>query len=365
MSAETKLPGDVAPTASAYRKPRVTHRARLSDLTKSEGPQRAATAGDTLAGFGEIIADRARLDAYAEALRRVVTPDTIVADLGAGAGILSLLACQFGARRVYAFEASGTAELIREFARDNGFSDRLVVIEEPVVEATLPERAHVLVSDLRGVLLPFMRDLRDLEHARRHHLVDRGQIIPKRCVLSAALIHAPRAFEDRRRVWASAPHGLQIASALRVVDNSWHKHHASTKDLRSEPAPWTTIDCADTTGRAAGRVAWTIEDACQVHGALVWFDADLADGITLSNHPRSERTVHGQAFFPWPRAVDLGRGDRVELELRADPIGSDNAWSWNTEITSSSSRDLGSQFRQSDFAALADVNDFCRSRGRS
>ena len=56
----------------------------------------------SLADYGTMIADRVRLDAHAEALRRVVTPASIVLDVGAGTGVMSLLACKFGARRVYA-----------------------------------------------------------------------------------------------------------------------------------------------------------------------------------------------------------------------------------------------------------------------
>ena len=57
-----------------------------------------------IGGHGVMIADRVRVEAYRQALRRVVTPDSIVIDLGAGTGIFTLLACQLGARHVYAIE---------------------------------------------------------------------------------------------------------------------------------------------------------------------------------------------------------------------------------------------------------------------
>src|SRR5262245_51798593 len=86
--------------------------------------------------YGAMIADRVRFDAHAEALRRVVTPSTVVVDIGAGTGIMSLLACKFGARRVYAVEPSPAVQLLVEAARDNGYADRIVVLQQRSNEVT-------------------------------------------------------------------------------------------------------------------------------------------------------------------------------------------------------------------------------------
>src|SRR5512136_2014557 len=108
----------------------------------------------SVAAFGEMIADRVRMEAYAEALRRTVRPGSVVADLGTGTGIMSLIACKCGARRVYAIDPSDAVQLAAETARDNGFGDRVVVIQKRSTDVTLPERADVIVSDMRGVLPP-------------------------------------------------------------------------------------------------------------------------------------------------------------------------------------------------------------------
>ena len=54
-----------------------------------------------ITAYGRMIADEVRMDAYVSALRFVVRPDSVVVDIGAGTGIFALLACRFGARRVY------------------------------------------------------------------------------------------------------------------------------------------------------------------------------------------------------------------------------------------------------------------------
>ena len=66
--------------------------------------------------YGRMLADTPRMNAYVEALRRSVTPDSVVLDLGSGPGVFALLACKFGARRVYAIEPDNTINIGREAA---------------------------------------------------------------------------------------------------------------------------------------------------------------------------------------------------------------------------------------------------------
>lgn len=55
--------------------------------------------GYSVSGFGGMAADRARILAYSEALRRVITPDSVVVEIGTGTGVMAMHACQLGARR--------------------------------------------------------------------------------------------------------------------------------------------------------------------------------------------------------------------------------------------------------------------------
>ena len=55
-----------------------------------------------LYNYGQLIADHGRTQAYAESLKRRVTPASVVVDIGTGTGILALLAGRLGARKVYA-----------------------------------------------------------------------------------------------------------------------------------------------------------------------------------------------------------------------------------------------------------------------
>jgi protein arginine N-methyltransferase 1 len=305
----------------------------------------------SIAGFGDMIVDAVRLDAYAEALRRHVKPDCVVVDIGAGTGILSLLACKLGARRVYAIEPSDAAALILETSRDNGCGELITVLQQRSTEVELPERADVIVSDLRGVLPPFHRHFTDIADARARLLGDNGVLIPRADRIFAAVVSAPAVFEERRKPWTSDPYGLVLRAALRHVDNSWQKFRAEPDALLSPPIEWAHIDYRKVEGaRIRGHGTLHISKDGDAHGLLAWFDAELSTGIGFSNHPRAPRAIYGQALFHWPQAVALRAGDQVEFELRADPNADGYVWTWSSTVRTRAAPEIvAHRFRQSEF----------------
>ena len=105
-----------------------------------------------LGAYGSMIADRVRVEAYAEALRKSVRKGSVVAEIGTGPGIFAVLACQLGATRVYAIEPSEIIQVAREVAAANGCADKIEFFEELSDRVMLPGRADVILSDLRAVL---------------------------------------------------------------------------------------------------------------------------------------------------------------------------------------------------------------------
>jgi protein arginine N-methyltransferase 1 len=318
----------------------------------------------SIADYGTMIADRVRLDAHAEALQRVVTPTSIVLDVGAGTGVMSLLACKFGARRVYAVEPSAAVQLLVEAARDNGYEDRVVVLQQRSTEVTLPERADVMVSDLRGILPPYQTHFADIIDARARLLAPGGRMLPGTDTLWLAVVSAPEVFEQRRRPWQGDPHGLVLGSALRLVDNAFLKHRARPDELLGPPTQWASIDYPLLTALGVqGSGSCTVARAGTAHGLLVWFDTVLVEGVGYSNAPGAREGIYGQMLFPWPEAVSLQEGDVVTFEVRADPVGADYLWTWTSEIHRRGGQPAAAtRFRQSTFEGVLASRDSLRRR---
>jgi protein arginine N-methyltransferase 1 len=66
--------------------------------------------------------------------------------------LFSLLACQFGARHVYAVEPDKAIEVAKAAATNNGYADRISFHQGFSTELSLPEGVDILISDLRGVI---------------------------------------------------------------------------------------------------------------------------------------------------------------------------------------------------------------------
>ena len=303
----------------------------------------------SLAGYCAMIADRVRTGAYAEALRRAVQPGAVVLDIGTGTGIFALLACRLGARRVHAVEPDHAIQVARETIAANGYADRVVFLQDSSTRLTLPERADVVVSDLHGVLPLFGHHLPALADARRRHLAPGGVLIPQRDVLRAAVVEAPEEYARHVTPWGVNDFGFDLRAASRLLGNTWRKARFKPEQLLTEARRWVQLDYGTREDPgAAGEVTWAVARAGTGHGFACWFDATLLPGVGFSNAPGEPELIYGQAFFPWADPVALLPGDTVAVDLRADLVGADYVWRWDTRVVGADGRGKA-EFKQSTF----------------
>jgi len=306
-----------------------------------------------VAAYGQMIADSGRMNAYRQALGQAIGPDSIVLDIGSGTGISAMLACQLGARRVYAVEPDDAIEVARENARANGFAERIQFIQNRSTAVALPELADVIVSDLRGVLPPFEDHLPAIIDARQRLLAAGGLLIPQQDSLWAAVVDAPELYQRHLAGCDQPCNGLSLAAARRIVVNIWRKARFKPEQLLVEPRCWATLDYREiATPQLSGELHWTVARTGIGHGLSLWFDSVLAPGVTLSNAPGSPELIYGSAFFPWTTPVALSAGDRVAVKLKATLVGADYIWCWDTQVVAQTSHaQCKANFRQSTFFA--------------
>jgi protein arginine N-methyltransferase 1 len=307
----------------------------------------------SIAMYGFMIGDDARMDAYAEAMRRAINPDSVVVDIGAGAGIFSLLACQFGARRVYAIESADAIQIAREIAKVNQCVERIEFIQKLSTEVELPEKADIIISDIRG-LLPFLgHHIPSIADARARFLKPGGMLIPQRDDVWVAIVDAEESYKEYLNPWEK--YGLDMSAAKRVVTNTngWRVKNISPDMMISPPQLWAKLDYSTISDpNVAGALSFTADRDGDAHGMLVWFDATMADGVGFSNAPGVENPtqVYGRSFFPWPRPVDLEMGDRIDLRIEARLVGDEYVYRWETMIKSKGDvQETKAHFNQSTF----------------
>jgi protein arginine N-methyltransferase 1 len=287
----------------------------------------------SLGGYASMVADRVRVNAYAEALRKTVRKGAVVLEIGTGPGIFAVLACKLGASRVYAIESSEIIQVAREVATANDCADKIEFFEEISNRVTLPRRADVVLSDLRGVLPLFERHIPAIVDARRRFLAPGGTLIPRKDTLWAAIAEAPELYSELVNPWEHNSLGQNLHAARRLVVNNVLKGRLSPNQLLTTHQLWTTLDYGSIENHdVRGNLDWRIERVGTGHGIVVWFDADLAEGSSFSNAPSAPETIYGSMFFPWTQPVSLAPGQAVAVNLKAKLVENDYVWQWTTRI---------------------------------
>ncbi|AGY58403.1 50S ribosomal protein L11 methyltransferase [Gloeobacter kilaueensis] len=301
-----------------------------------------------LLNHGQMIADGVRSRAYERALRQRVTPGAVVVDIGTGTGVFAVLACRFGARRVYAIEADDTIALAQEVAVAAGCADRIEFLQNWSNAVQLPERADLIVSDLRGALPLFRNHLPTIIDARRRFLAPDGALIPEQDVLWAAIIESEALYHSCTLPWTDNCHNLDLRAALPIVRNSFHHGPVGPEQLLAPPERWATLDYRTVeTSDVEGELRWQVTRSGTAHGLLLWFDAVLAPGIGFCNRPGTAQptTIYGSGFLPWSEPVNVAVGDTIVVQLSARLVGGEYIWRWDSQIEKMS-------FRQSTFYGM-------------
>ena len=283
--------------------------------------------------YGRMIADNQRMDAYVAALRATVRRDSVVMDLGSGPGVLALIACKLGARRVYAVEPENVIGLAREAAAANGFSDRIEFFEKLSTDITLQEPATIIVSDLRGVLPWFQQHIPSIIDARKRLLAPGGVLIPRRDILWAAVVEASEQYEELVGPWQSNKFELDLTAGTHLITNTWRKTRLMPEQFLTEPIRWATIDYYEVNSPGiSAEISWRASRAGTAHGFAVWFDSELAEGIGFSNHPGTQQMIYGTGLFPFTQPVAISAGDQIKLRLAANFVQNDYVWRWDTDF---------------------------------
>ena len=268
--------------------------------------------------YRAMLADEVRMRAYSRAIEEVVRPGDVVVDLGAGLGILSMLAVRAGAERVHAIELGDAAALMREVVAQNGMADRIVLHEAHSLDVRLDERADVLVSETLGSFaidentLPFTRDVRE------RLLVPGARMIPRELELFLAPVEVPE--EHRLASFWDDVYGFDFSAARRQMLSRMRVADVSPKAPLASPQRSARIDLAadDRTGIAV-RHLFPIVRAGTAHGLAGWFTAKLCEAVSIHTAPGRPSTHWRQAFFPFHAPVDVVEGDVMEVKLRLGP----------------------------------------------
>jgi PRMT5 arginine-N-methyltransferase/ribosomal protein L11 methyltransferase PrmA len=286
-----------------------------------------------LADYGAMLAHRARTDAYAKAIARAVKPGDVVVEIGCGPALFSLLACRAGAKRVYAIESNESVAFARELVAANSCSAQVDILHGSSTQLSLPERANVILSDIRGTLPLVAGCVDSIEDARTRLLAPGGVMIPDRDVLCAALASVPEYYASLLAPWEDSGNGVRLSPMIERVLNCTYAVAFEAEKLMSNAVEWCELDYrAGARARAAATVRLQAARDGVAHGVCLWFRTTLFEDIGYSTAPGQPDNVYGQLFLPWREPVELTAGEEVTVDLHADLVGGNYIWRWESRF---------------------------------
>lgn len=270
-----------------------------------------------------LIADGVRNAALFAALKQLIRPgESIVADIGAGTGLLAVMASRLGAKAVYLYEAAETAAVAAKVIRANRLKNcELFACRS--TEFADPPQADVVVSETLGNYAIEEDIIETMADARARHLKPGGALIPSHIVQHIAPVTSPR-FDTELRAWDRVGEGLPIAIDLapaRTLSlNNIYVRTIAPADLlgADAAAEWDRIPLGTDQGSTRkGEAAWTMRSAETIYGLALWWTAQLAPGVLLSTAPEAPATHWEQLYLPFLEPVRAGQGETLTASIRS------------------------------------------------
>jgi hypothetical protein len=267
-----------------------------------------------------LVSDRVRNEAFWQALKAVIRPgETIVADIGAGTGLLGMMAARLGAKEVYLYETAEVAGLARDLLKLNKVRN-CVLFPCHSTEMDSPPRADVVVSETLGNY-PLEEDIvATLRDARKRHLRPGGVMIPRRVRQYVAPVVSDRMHRDLV-MWDDVGYGLDFTPARIMSQHNIYVRTLAPGELLDggqAVVEWDDIDLTTApTSNRKGEGAFPLRADTTVYGVAIWWTAELAGDVVLSTAPEAPRTHWEQLYLPLLAPIVGKRGQRIGVALRS------------------------------------------------
>jgi predicted RNA methylase len=284
-----------------------------------------------------MVFDGLRNATYFRALKKIITPDTTLMDLGAGLGMHGLNAATLGAAAVHLVEPSPVLEVARKIAAENDLQN-IHCHQCRAEELQLDERVDILVSVFTGNFLLTEDLLPSLFYARDKFLKPGGQMIPDRACMEVVPVSAPDYYQKNINAWNTYPEyaadhslpALDHQSVRPFAANTMYYDTAENFQAMPLSAPVPLMELDFTTATSAGcdsLIEVIIEQDGICHGWLGWFQVHLLDEW-LSTGSDAAPTHWRQVFLPLESPLQVTAGEQLRFALKRPEFGE---WTWTTE----------------------------------
>jgi type III protein arginine methyltransferase len=279
-----------------------------------------------------ILRDRGRIAAFEQALQRNVARGAHVLEIGAGTGILAMMAARAGAARVASCETNpAVAAAAKEIVRLNGYSERVKIIAKHssklAVGVDLDRPPDLLVAEVISSDLIGEGILECLEDACGRLTRLGGRVIPARGSICVGLAYDKRL--ARRQIGSVA--GFDLASFDRLMGPISVAIGDESLSLRGEAREIFAFDFESggpfDNYRSSTRL---ISTGGPINGIAQWIRLELDTQTFYENRPSpGAKSSWAARFFPFSKTIETEAGTSFVVNAGRDAR---SFWLWPHEL---------------------------------
>nr|WP_255327622.1 MULTISPECIES: 50S ribosomal protein L11 methyltransferase [unclassified Prochlorococcus] len=269
-------------------------------------------------------ADRNRC--YAEAINKAVKPNDLVLDIGAGAGLLSMMAAEAGASEVIACEmVIPIANKAQAIVRKNGFEDKIRLFgmksTNVKIGKEMPQKADVIISEVFSSGMVGEGILPTLQDSRERLLKEGGLMIPEQAEIKFALIGASPEVSRLTNPGADSCYCLEDFSE--ICPRKIPAKLTERPNLLSEAEAAFHFDFRKPFAfKSEKRINVTVAKGGQCIGIIQWLKTILFGDIVYENIP-GEISSHWSSniyLFQNPISVKQGQSIKINALVEKDML---------------------------------------------
>lgn len=264
--------------------------------------------------------DNKRNEIYFQALRSYITEDTVVLDIGAGSGLLSMMAAKLGAKHVFAIESNANlAKCMKKIIAKNNLNKKITIINKNShlikLRTDISHKADLIITEIFDCGLIGEGCLKTLSHARKNLLKPGGLILPKKAKILATAIELPKI--RKKYMIANKISDFDLSNfneyfrnqgeAIKITNFGKYKQLSSVQEK-------ININFNDNFSTSIKKdFNFKIDSDGYVDCIAIWFRLYFTDDIILENHPFNNLHWDQWVLFP-QKSIKVTRGDAVQIK---------------------------------------------------
>ena len=300
----------------------------MTNIENVEVPEDSDYYFDSYAHIGiheDMLKDEVRTLSYRNAIfsNPSLVKGKVVLDVGCGTGILSMFAAKAGAKKVYAVERSSIVEYAKKIIKENGFEDKIIVLQGTVEEIELPEKVDMVVSEWMGYALLYESMLPSVIFARNKFMKPTGTMFPSHARMLIAGIedadYRKKKFDYWEHVYGFNYSPIKKWALIEPLVDTVPQNNIITDDCVMINFDLNTCQKEDLSVKAKFDL-WPFKKE-KLHAFAVWFDVYFRGGereVELSTSPYRKSTHWCQSIFYLENPIEIEENEPIHgiFEMR-------------------------------------------------